>query len=507
MHSDFPMRPRAEHNQTRRLERGIRLLAAGCLAVGSLSACEGAPEGPPSLGGTDAAVGTPSAATPSCAFAATPPFTLPAVLGVERPLRATSGRVPCTSGTGSYDFALRDMDGDQREDLVVTRACDDATVGVTSWRVYPNSGDGFGPPVRFALPVLPGAVPLPSGCARESLVDVDGDRRPDILVTALCTDAAIGTTRWLAYRNLGKGFEPTPRSFALPAAPAPGLYVDTEVDAPSCRSFQPAYRFFDLTGDLVPDLVVTQACDDATVGLTHWRVYAGTGDGVAAPVDFALPPGGTFASSVGGAIACRPSFPTPRYTLLDFDGDLTPDLLITGSCTDTTVGDTTWLVYRNDGTSFAQAPLHVPLPIVPRTPAPPFELPSGSVACAGGSRVMTHTLVDVDGDMAPDILFTSACDDSSDGVLYWRVARNQGAGFAAPVPYALPPALGATPDMSVGLGGPLACATLPHRARFAAEPLLGPDLELVATSSCDDASVGSSRWLLFRPSCLPSAGR
>src|SRR5690606_36284753 len=103
-----------------------------------------------------------------------------------------SGTVTCANGM-PFTYELRDMTGDRQPDLLVTAACDDASIGPLAWRVYVNEGTRFSvDPIRFVLPL-----PRPPSCATVALVDMDGDFRPDLVTTQSCEDATLGTSRWL----------------------------------------------------------------------------------------------------------------------------------------------------------------------------------------------------------------------------------------------------------------------------------------------------------------------
>ena len=108
------------------------------------------------------------------------------------------------------------MDGDAKPDFLLTRACTDGTVGLSRWDVYLNTGTGFSASgTSFALPTVPGAVgssggpPLTSrdgadacsggGMTEWSLIDMNGDTKPDFLLTRACTDSTIGLSAWSFY--------------------------------------------------------------------------------------------------------------------------------------------------------------------------------------------------------------------------------------------------------------------------------------------------------------------
>ncbi len=423
-------------------------------------------------------------------------FALPAMGSVQgAPLPNLAGQTACVGPSSELDYFLADMNGDSRADLVVTRACDDASVGTTQWRVYPNDGVGFASFVSYPLPSIAQAP-----CARIALVDVDGDRLLDLVVTSLCSDATVGTTRWLVFRNQG-AFSTTAQSFALPPNAPANAFPSTEVDTPSCGVGQPAYAFFDLTGDGKPDLVETSACDDVSVGITHWRVFPGNGAGVGSPIAFGLPDGGAFASPSAGEMSCVGPMTSPRYAVVDIDGDLAPDLVVTLRCADDVTGTNQWLAFTNGKTSFATQPTVLALPPIPGESSGAFDSLAGSTAC--GTGVLAHAFADLDGDLKPDLIVTSACGDRTVGVLDWLVYPGTGSGFASPTAYALPAVLGATTASPVtALSGSLSCTGV-QQPSFAPAHLLDAAEDVVVTATCTDPSVGASRWLALRASKCP----
>ena len=47
-------------------------------------------------------------------------------------------------------------------------------------------------------------------------LDIDGDFKPDLVMTERNVMATVGTSRWLVYKNMGTGFAPTPIDWPLP---------------------------------------------------------------------------------------------------------------------------------------------------------------------------------------------------------------------------------------------------------------------------------------------------
>jgi hypothetical protein len=494
---------------------------AGALLAAAVACASVEPKPPPADPSpqprTDAGVGetstpTPSAATvepiPSCGYpASATSFTLPSITGLPPgSFGSLGGEVSCFDGK-PFRYALRDMDGDRQPDLVVESACGDATIGLDAWDVYANGGAGFAATAkRFALP----QPRLDPTCAKWELADVNGDLAPDLVVTSLCTDNSVGTTRWIVYVNGPAGFG-APAPFALPVQPgAPmGAFASVGPGVADCTKDRPAYAFFDVDGDKKADLVITRACDNVQVGTTAWRVYLGSGAGVAAsPISFPLPsapsvPLGTYASATGGGPGCNAHPAGPHYSVVDFDGDLKPDLVLTENCTDPSVGLARWSVYRNSGSGFAAVAATVPLPVLAGASSlHAFDGLTATELCHGVQQSPSYVTVDVDGDLRPELLVTRTCSEITTGVAEWLLYKNHDGGLATVgASLSLPAALGATVTAPLALGGDAGCSASPPRPEFVAMPLARSKLDLVVTRACADATVGTSRWLLFEPAC------
>jgi hypothetical protein len=309
------------------------------------------------------------------------PFALPTIAGAvgssgAPPFTSLDGSVAC-SGTETADWSVLDMNGDDKPDFVVMRACDDALIGTSEWHVYLGTGTGFSAnATSFALPTIAGAVG-PSGgkptftslggsmdcsgtgTASWSVIDMNGDERPDFLLTRACADPTIGTTHWDVYLGKGTGFSTSATSFALPsiagAVESDGEPLFTSLEGSVGCSGTPAaaWSVVDMNGDKRPDFLLTRACTDSTIGNSRWDVYLSHGTGFAASAAaFTLPslPGvvGTsdkpLLTSTDGSIECSGTG-AARWSVIDMNGDGVPDFLLTSTCADSTVSDLDWSVY------------------------------------------------------------------------------------------------------------------------------------------------------------------
>jgi hypothetical protein len=246
-------------------------------------------------------------------------------------------------------------------------------------------------------------------------VDVNGDKKPDLVLTETCSDATVGTTHWLVYANTGSGFSTSPTTFTLPKL---DLALTSMSGANTACSGSPSQKWatFDLLGSGKPALVVTETCTDATVGATHWLVYANSGSGFAStPATFALPTLDLPLTSVGGANTACSGSPSQEWSSLDLNGDHRPDLVLTETCSDASVGATHWNVYANTGSGFSTSPTSFALPTLDE---PLISFSGVNTACAGSASEEWTTL-DLVGDGTFDLVLTETCTDASIGTAKW----------------------------------------------------------------------------------------
>ena len=122
----------------------------------------------------------------------------------------------CANADEDLTFALTDLTGDGRADLVVTDACDLAGVGTSEWRVFAGEASGFAAKsAPWPLPDVGAAEEVLDDMAHDSnfgcpnadedltfaLTDLSGDGRPDLVLTDACDVAGIGTVEWRVYAS------------------------------------------------------------------------------------------------------------------------------------------------------------------------------------------------------------------------------------------------------------------------------------------------------------------
>jgi hypothetical protein len=383
------------------------------------------------------------------------------------------------------------------------------------------------------------------------IIDLDADHRREVVVTSDCADPSVGTDHWVAFA----GGATTGHPLALPPGYGAGAFTNLLEAGPFCGTgsvAHPAYTIADLTGDQVPDLVVTSACDDAAVGVSYWRVYAGGSAGFApTAAAYALPSHGLEQAGL--------------RSLFDLDGDGRVDL-VGSQGSDPTLGTSRWLVAPGGASGFGGVvPFTLPPPndlnawvlVLPMTagrlgrfdraqrdvvkmsstavtvlrntgttlaaPGEAWPLPlatygadafAGLIDCVTTPQSVYAELLDVDGDARADLVIESRCADATVGAARWLVHRGVPGGFAAAAqPMALPAAVdGAwmlgltqeTVDHASAYGDffpasyPASCPGGLTIHKFQLLDLVGsPAPDLVVSATCGDATVGTDHWLVY----------
>jgi hypothetical protein len=338
------------------------------------------------------------------------------------------GTPPVCAAPNAPAYLVLDMTGDGWSDLLIYAQCT-----VPGWRLYPGSASGFGAPITWGLPTDGAILTFWNGfahqdyCGSNQLVtyryaaaELNGDGRIDLVATRACTDATVGTTKWLVYLNTGSGFA-APVPWTLPSGFSADAFSYLGNTGLNCAGGQdiPFFGVFDLDGDRRSDLVLFDTCDN-TAGVQSWRVYPSTGTGFGMPYSKSWPAGylnGAFARGYGAPLSCASGPGFPNYSLFDFDGVAGLDLVVTDTCQDPTVGTSRWIVHRSARMGFASG-LDVTLPpdggVMTSLSAPIQSCPSG----------WPYMLVDLSGDGRPDIVHNDSCGDPTIARSRWLLFEN-----------------------------------------------------------------------------------
>jgi hypothetical protein len=361
-------------------------------------------------------------------------------------------------GTYASTYATMDMDGDGKLDLVFTRNCADAgnyVTGKTKWLVFKGTLFGFSPTATdYALPPfvtqsggtgvlnVSGTESCGTYASTYTTMDLDGDKRLDLVFTRNCADAGnyvTGKTKWIYFKGGPNGFASTPSDFALPpfVTDNGGTGVLNIAGTESCGTYASTYTTMDMDADGKPDLVFTRNCADAgnyVTGKTKWFYFKGGPTGFAStPTNYLLPPfvtqnGGTGLLNIAGTESCGTYAST--YATIDIDGDGRLDLVFTRNCADAgmyVTGKSKWMYFKGGAFGFAATPTDFPLPpFVTENNGTGLLNLAGSESC--GTYASTYATTDLDGDGRLDLVFTRNCADAGNyvtGKSKWLFFRGQ----------------------------------------------------------------------------------
>jgi hypothetical protein len=377
---------------------------------------------------------------------------------------------------GAVSYSTIALTGGGNPDLVVYQDQCDATVGQTHWDVYAWGPTGFAQaPSPFTIPAARCQTsfnePSQDGAVSYGTMDLTTEGNPDLVVYQDQCDSTVGQTHWDVYAWGASGFAATPTPFTVPAARCQTSFNEPAQDGTV------AYGTMDLTGDGNPDLVVYQDQCDATVGQTHWDVYAWTPSGFAAtPTPFTIP-----------ASRCQTSFNEPAqdgsvgYGTMDLAGDGHPDLVVFHDQCDTAVGQTHWDVYTWSASGFAATPS-------------PFTVPAGRCQTTfdepSNGGAVSYSTMDLTGDGHLDLLVVKDSCDTTVGQTHWDVYPWSADGFAStPTAFALPAPLCQTDFGAVAEDGSVSYAAM--RLTNACST------DLVVFQDGCDSTVGSTHWEVY----------
>lgn len=314
------------------------------------------------------------------------------------------------------NWQLLDLTGDGVLDVVVTAYPGLDAVGDTHWLVFAGGADGFSDTGRvFALPPGLGddafrfGVDLDPELPAWELLDLDGDRVPELVVTQV-EDAPV--VAWSVFTATQGGFVDSAAPWPLPPGPAHAWTRTHDVVDDAW-----AWSLVDLDGDGLLDVVVTADPDEPELGRTRWRVHHGVqGAFDSGWRSWGLPPQSepVFARVPDPALDDRLNF-----SLVDLTGDGVRDLVVHTDVAEAEVGVSHWRLHPHVQDGYSQMGFPVALPEV---------FPEGTLHTAASMGPDTaFGLTDVDGDGRPDLVATRIEGAAMQGLgtEHWAVFTNR----------------------------------------------------------------------------------
>ena len=245
-------------------------------------------------------------------------------------------------------WALTDLDGDGKPDLVYTDDSDSSGVwggdGAAYWKVFKNTGSGFSSSAtRWSVPVRGNS----SGFLQVSalywaLTDLDGDGKLDLVYTDdLDSNGVWGgdaAAYWKVFKNTGSGFSSSVTKWSVPVRGNSFGFAHANSQY---------WTVTDFDGDGKPDLVSSGDIDSNGVwggnGSAYWNVFSNTDTGFSPEASrWGVPARGTST----GFDQVRAEY----WGVLDLEGNGTPDLVYTDDGDSNGVwggdGNAYWKIFR-----------------------------------------------------------------------------------------------------------------------------------------------------------------
>ncbi|SCY76390.1 T9SS type A sorting domain-containing protein [Flavobacterium caeni] len=412
---------------------------------------------------------------------------------------------------GDQTWSVMDMNGDGRPDLVVTaqtvefeqfsnQAIAFGSGSNRYWKVYLNSGNGFSATsinwpipqgghtystINYGYDALYGMPEGQVGDQTWSVIDLNNDNKPDLVVTAETVEfeqfsnqaIAFGTGSnryWKVYWNTGSGFNTTPTNWTIPQGGHTYSTInygfDALADSAGSSLGDQTWSVSDMNGDGKPDLVVTaqkvefeqfsdQAIAFGSGSNRYWKVYLNNGSGFATTsTNWPIPQGGHTYSTINYgydalAASAEGTIGDQTWSVLDMNNDNKPDLVVTAerkayagfSDQATAFGTGSnryWKVFLNTGSGFNATSTNWTIPQGGHTYSTiNYGYDALAASAEGTIGDQTWSVLDMNSDNKPDLVVTAerkAYAGFSDQATafgtgsnrYWKVFLNNGTGFA-----------------------------------------------------------------------------
>jgi len=346
---------------------------------------------------------------------------------------------------GNEIWDLIDINGDGKPDLVwssqTTGRKPWGTDSAPYWKVYLNDGQNFSAvaknwPVPVFQGVRGGAYMANRFYGNEiwNLIDINGDKKPDLVWTSQTTGRKPWGTDsapyWKVYLNTGNGFASSPKNWTIPVFQGVrgGAYIANRFYG------NEIWNLMDMNGDGKPDLVWSSQTTGRKPwgdGVTnYWKVYLNNGSNFSQSAqNWAVP---NLSGVKGGVYIANRFYGNEIWSTLDLNGDKLPDLVWSSQTTGRKPWGTGsapyWKVYLNDGQNFSALAKNWPVPALQGVRGGAY-MPNRFY----GNEIWST--LDLNGDGKLDLVWTSQTTGrkpwGTDSAPYWKVFTNTGSGFAS----------------------------------------------------------------------------
>ncbi|HEX5001715.1 MAG TPA: T9SS type A sorting domain-containing protein [Bacteroidia bacterium] len=310
-----------------------------------------------------------------------------------------------------------------------------------------------------------------TGSQSWSVMDMDGDGYPDLVVTAQLQGGNVtsfspsSNQYWKVYTGNGTGFSSNAINWSCPNGGTLNGGVTYGFNGPggfaltSHNTGSQSWSVIDMNHDNKPDLVVTAQLQGGNVtsfspsSNQYWKVYLNTGSGFStSAINWNCPNGGDITSGVtngynaiGGTAISTDDTGSQSWTVMDMDGDGYLDLVVTAQLQGGNVtsfspsGNQYWKVYTGNGIGFSSSAIN-------------WNCPNGGTLNGGitygyngvggyaftshNTGSQTWNTMDMNHDNKPDLVVCAQLQGgnvtsfSPSSNQYWKVYLNNGSGFS-----------------------------------------------------------------------------
>lgn len=393
-----------------------------------------------------------------------------------------------SDANGSQSYALMDMNGDNKPDLVIYNEVQGGVLTVFSpssnpyWMVYLNTGTGFSSTAinwsiptggevtsttnhRFRYLAHQAFTSDANGSQSYALMDMDGDNKPDLVIYnevqggVLKVFSPASNPYWSVFLNTGNGFASSSINWAIPNGGEVTSttnhrfrYISHQAFTSDANGSQ-SYEIMDMNADGKPDLLVYNEVQGGVLTVfspasnPYWSVFLNTGSGFSmSSINWAIPNGGEATSTTNHRFryTAHQAFTSDAngsqsYMVTDIDGDSKVDLLVYNEVQGgvltvfSPASNPYWQVFLGTGSGFSMSSINWAIPNggeVTSTTNHRFRYTAHQAFTSDANGSQSYSIMDMNGDGKVDLLVYNEVQGSVLKVFspasnpYWMVYLN-----------------------------------------------------------------------------------